>query len=91
MARGSVSTHSSAGTSADSDVYAKMLKTVGSSMVGRNVTVETICFRISRISACIWLSGLLGALRISASHQSTSLGRNEIPSTYGASDSSVLV
>ena len=62
IASGSVSTHSFAGTSADSFVYARMLNTVGSSITGRNVTVDTICFRIFRISAWISLSGFAGAL-----------------------------
>lgn len=62
IASGSVSTHSFAGTSADSFVYARMLNTVGSSITGRNVTVDTICFRIFLISAWISLSGLAGAL-----------------------------
>lgn len=35
MANGSVSTHSPAGTSAESDVYARMLNTVGSWITGR--------------------------------------------------------
>lgn len=64
IASGSVSTHSSAGTSAESDVYARMLNTVGSSMTGRKVTVETICLRIFRISACISDSGLAEVLAV---------------------------
>jgi hypothetical protein len=59
MANGSVSTHSFAGTSADSWVYARMLNTVGSSMIGKNVTVDTICLSMDRISAWISASGLL--------------------------------
>jgi hypothetical protein len=59
MANGSVSTHSFAGTSADSWVYTRMLNTVGSSMIGKNVTVDTICLSIERISAWISASGLL--------------------------------
>jgi hypothetical protein len=59
IANGSVSTHSFAGTSADSWVYARMLNTVGSSMMGKNVTVDTICLRMERISAWISASGLL--------------------------------
>ena len=35
-----------------------MLKTVGSSMIGRKVTLETICLRMDRISAWISSSGL---------------------------------
>jgi hypothetical protein len=59
IANGSVSTHSFAGTSADSWVYARMLNTVGSSMIGKNVTVDTICLSMERISAWISASGLL--------------------------------
>ena len=58
IANGSVSTHSPAGTSAESDVYARMLKTVGSWMTGRYVTIEIICLRIARISDWISASGL---------------------------------
>jgi len=36
-----------------------MLNTVGSSMMGKNVTVDTICLSIDRISAWISASGLL--------------------------------
>lgn len=60
MAIGSVSTHSSAGTSADCFVYARMLNTVGSSKFGRNVSLDTICLRIRRISAWNSASGLTG-------------------------------
>lgn len=70
MANGSVSTHSPAGTLADSCVYTRMLNTVGSSMTGKNVTVDTICLRIERISAWISASGLL----VCALSQSTSDG-----------------
>ena len=59
MANGSVSTHSFAGTSADSWVYTRMLNTVGSSMIGKYVTVDTICLSMERISAWISASGLL--------------------------------
>jgi hypothetical protein len=72
MANGSVSTHSPAGTLADSCVYTRMLNTVGSSMTGKNVTVDTICLRIERISAWISASGLL----VCDLPQSTSDGAN---------------
>jgi hypothetical protein len=72
MANGSVSTHSPAGTLADSCVYTRMLNTVGSSMTGKNVTVDTICLRIERISAWISASGLL----VCDLSQSTSDGAN---------------
>jgi hypothetical protein len=58
IAIGSVSTHSSAGTSADCLVYAKILNTVGSSKFGRNVSLETICLRMRRISDWNSASGL---------------------------------
>lgn len=58
MANGSVSTHSFAGTSADSWVYTRMLNTVGSSIIGKYVTVDTICLSMERISAWISASGL---------------------------------
>jgi hypothetical protein len=62
IANGSVSTHSFAGTSAESDVYARILNTVGSWMTGRYVTIDIICFRMARISAWISASGFVGAL-----------------------------
>jgi hypothetical protein len=62
IANGSVSTHSFAGTSAESDVYARILNTVGSWITGKYVTIEMICFRIARISDWISASGFIGAL-----------------------------
>jgi hypothetical protein len=76
IANGSVSTHSFAGTSAESWVYTRMLNTVGSSMIGKKVTVDTICLSMERISAWISASGLIDcALSRSMFNDQMSLSR----------------